>query len=224
MKNLLLALLLTLTAPLARAGLWTDDYPAALEQAKAENRFVLMNFSGSDWCGWCKRLDAEVFSKGAFKDYAKDNLICVLVDFPKGFDLKKRVQEQNDQLAKEFEVAGFPTIVLLDPSGTKLATTGYKAGGAESYVTHLESLIAPAREKFGKAKTAVPGPAAAVAPGAAAPAAFRTWTATSGSTIEAKLEQRAGNKLYLRTRENKLITIDSASLSADDQAFLGGSR
>ncbi len=222
---MLWTLILTLITSVAQADLWTDDYAAALAKAKAENRFLLLDFTGSDWCGWCKRLDAEVFNKGPFKDYAKENLVCVVLDFPRGSSLKKKVREQNDKLAKEFGITGYPSILVLDPDGKKLTKTGYKDGGAEVYVAHLETIIAPAREKFGKPKAAEATTTPTTpAPGAPAQAGYRTWTAASGSTLEAKLEQRSGNKLYLRTRENKLITIDLASLSADDQAFANGGK
>lgn len=211
------------------ASLWTDDYEAARLQAKAENRFLLLDFTGSDWCGWCKKLDAEVFAKGDFKNYAKANLVCVTVDFPRNSTLKKKVAEQNEQLAKTFGVHGYPSIIILDPSGNKLNKVGYQEGGAEKYVELLETIIAPAREKLGLPKTAGPaGPGAAAAlPAAAAPAAgagYRTWTSASGQKLEARVEQRVGTKVYLRNRENKLITIDSTSLSAEDQAFLRDGR
>ncbi len=146
MKKLILALLLGLAVNAAQAGLWTDDYEAALAQAKAENRFVLLNFTGSDWCGWCIRLDKEVFSKGAFKDYAKTNLVLVTLDFPRKHELKKEMKERNEELSKIFSVRGFPTIILLNPAGNKIGQTGYQPGGPEAYVTHLEELLAPYRK------------------------------------------------------------------------------
>ena len=226
MKTRYLAALLLLAATVARADLWTDDFEEAKAQAKAENKFLLLDFTGSDWCGWCKRLDAEVFEKSDFKNYAKNNLVLVKLDFPHGFSLKKKIAEQNAKLAKEFGITGYPSILLLDPEGKKLTKTGYKDGGAEAYVKHLEGLLSDERKKIGPVKNA----AATATPGAlptlgAAPAAggnYRTWTAASGSTLEARVEQRVGTKVYLRTRENKLITIDSASLSPEDQSFLSG--
>lgn len=212
----------------AGSGLWTDDFEEAKAQAKAENRFMLLDFTGSDWCGWCKRLDAEVFEKSDFKDYAKANLVLVKLDFPHSFKLKKKVAEQNEKLAKEFGIRGYPSIILLDPDGKKVAQTGYKDGGAESYVTHLEGLLADTREKIGPVKAAAPAgtpalggsPTAATAPTTGGD--YRTWTSASGKTLEARMEQRVGTKIYLRTRENKLITIDSSGLSPEDQSFLAG--
>lgn len=213
-------LALILGAAGARAGLWTDDYEAALQQAKAESRFVLLDFTGSDWCGWCKRLEGEVFSKPSFKDFAKKNLVCVTLDFPRGHSLPKKTVEQNEALSKKFAVGGYPTIILLDPTGNKVGNTGYKAGGAESYVEHLESLIAPHREKFGPAKVAVEGAAGAAAPAAPGGSSYRTWTASSGATLVARMEQRVGNTLYLRSQDGRQIKIDVAALSAADQEFL----
>lgn len=146
MKNLVFALMLGLTTNLVQAGLWTDDYEEALAQAKAENRFVLLDFTGSDWCGWCIKLDKEVFSKNAFKDYAKTNLVCVTLDFPRKHELKRKMKERNEELSKKFSIRGFPSIVLLDPDGKKIAQTGYQAGGSEAYVQHLEGLLAPHRK------------------------------------------------------------------------------
>jgi thioredoxin-related protein len=82
MLALLSLALVTSTAAFAAAG-WDDDYEKALAQAKAEKKMVVLDFTGSDWCGWCIKLDKEVFSKKEFKDYAKDNLVLVEVDFRK---------------------------------------------------------------------------------------------------------------------------------------------
>ncbi|MBL7115166.1 MAG: thioredoxin family protein, partial [Kiritimatiellae bacterium] len=75
------------------ASLWETDFEDASATAKASNRYIMLDFSGSDWCGWCVRLDNEVFSRKAFKNYAKDNLVCVLIDFPRGKQLKKALKE-----------------------------------------------------------------------------------------------------------------------------------
>lgn len=230
MKTLRLTLLLLALAPGVRADLWADDFEEAKAQAKAENRFMLLDFTGSDWCGWCKRLDAEVFEKSDFKDYAKKNLVLVKLDFPRGFSLKKKVAEQNEKLAKEFGISGYPSIILLDPDGKKITKTGYQEGGAEAYVTHLEGLLSETRSKIGPVKAAaatggLPTPGGRPTLPGTPPTAggdYRTWTSASGKTIEARMEQRVGTKIYLRTRENKLITIDSSGLSPGDQSFLAG--
>jgi protein disulfide-isomerase len=120
---------------------WNTNYEKALEQAKAEGKHVLVDFSGSDWCGWCIRLDKEVFSQPEFKEYAQDNLVLVLVDFPQKKTLPPELKAQNDALLKKFGVRGFPTVFVVSPEGDVVAKTGYQAGGAEAYVKHLKGLI-----------------------------------------------------------------------------------
>jgi protein disulfide-isomerase len=130
MKKLLTTLAtLAATACFAMAGAgWGDDYDKAVAQAKTEKKLVLLDFTGSDWCSWCKKLDAEVFSKKEFKDFAKDNLVLVEVDFPNGKKLSGKTKKQNDELKTKFGVKGFPTLVVLDGEGKEVHRIGgYKA-------------------------------------------------------------------------------------------------
>ncbi len=124
---------------LAKAG-WTDDYKKALEKAKTEKKMVLLDFTGSDWCGWCIKLDDEVFSKPKFKQYAKEKLVLVEVDFPQQRQLPKSKKEQNEELAKQYQVKGYPTVVILDSEGKKVGTLGYMQGGPDAFVAELEKL------------------------------------------------------------------------------------
>lgn len=135
----LAVLSILVSSSLAAAG-WSDDYEKAMAQAKAEKKNVLLDFTGSDWCGWCIRLNDEVFSKAEFKKYAKDNLVLVEVDFPQGKRLPKKVKEQNDKLQKDHGVRGFPTIVVLDPEGKKLGQLGYMEGGPKNFIAKLDEL------------------------------------------------------------------------------------
>ena len=135
-----LALLaLTSTAALAAAG-WDDDYDKALAQAKAEKKMVLLDFTGSDWCGWCIKLDKEVFSKPEFKSYAKDNLVLVEVDFPHGKRQTKKLKDQNEKLQQEHGIKGFPTIVVLNSEGKKAGQLGYMEGGPKAFIAKLDEL------------------------------------------------------------------------------------
>ena len=120
---------------------WQTDFKAALATAKAENKPVLVDFTGSDWCGWCIRLDKEVFSKQAFKDYAKESLVLLEIDFPRGIEQSPALEAQNEALAAKYKVRGFPTILLLSGDGEVLGRTGYQKGGAEAYVAHLKELL-----------------------------------------------------------------------------------
>jgi len=128
-------------AAAAESTLWLTNYEQALKVATEKNRPVLVDFTGSDWCGWCIKLDKEVFSKDAFKAYARDNLVLLKLDFPRRKMLPKEKSARNQELAEIFGIRGFPTIVLLGADGKEKARTGYQRGGAEAYVEHLKGLL-----------------------------------------------------------------------------------
>ena len=200
------------------ASLWLDSYEEALKEASADGKFVLVDFSGSDWCSWCVRLDREVFSKSAFKKYAKQNLVCLLVDFPKRKRLPKDVAARNDELRKKFGVRGFPTVLLLSPDGEKLAKTGYKEGGAVAYVEHLEALLTPHRDK---------PPAPDVAVREAEPEDLpddtgesRVWTDYKGRTLTGALVSRTATHVTIRKESGKEFTVTYDKFSEADREYL----
>ena len=130
-------------APMSQAAdklLWTDDVKAAFTQAKAENKDVLIDFTGSDWCGWCIKLNEEVFDKPAFKEQAPKDFVLVKLDFPRNKQLPEAVQKQNAAWAEKLNVQGFPTIVLLDADQRPYARTGYQEGGPSAYLESLSNL------------------------------------------------------------------------------------
>lgn len=120
---------------------WITDFPAALKLAKEENKSVLIDFTGSDWCGWCIKLDKEVFSKPEFEEYAKDNLIRVYLDFPSKKAQTEALAAQNEELASKYGIQGFPTILVLNSDGKPIGKTGYQRGGPEKYIEHLQEII-----------------------------------------------------------------------------------
>jgi thioredoxin-related protein len=120
---------------------WLNDYKKAQEEAKTNKKLLLLNFTGSDWCGWCIKFDKEVWSQPQFKDYARDNLVLVELDFPRRKDQPAEVKKQNLQLAQQYEVLGFPTIVVLNSNGEKLwQFDGYFPGGPEAFIAQLQKL------------------------------------------------------------------------------------
>ena len=131
-----------LTASLARAESdWLNDYKKAQQEAKASNKLLLLDFTGSDWCGWCKKFDKEILSQSQFKDYARENLVLVELDFPRAKQQSLELRKQNQELAHQFEVQGFPTIVVLDGDGQKLwQYDGYFPDGPAAFIAQLEKL------------------------------------------------------------------------------------
>ena len=83
MKRLFLALFIS-TLSLHASDIWGTDYPAALTQAASSKKPILLEFTGSDWCPPCMKLTKTVFEQPAFEDFAKENLVLVKLDFPRG--------------------------------------------------------------------------------------------------------------------------------------------
>lgn len=143
-RSIVLALAIAgfFSAQFARAeSSWGNDYKKAQEEAKAGHKFLLLNFTGSDWCGWCIKFDRDVLSKPEFKDFAQNNLVLVELDFPRAKAQPPEVRKQNRELAQQYEVVGFPTIVVLDSEGQKLwQYDGYFPGGPEAFIAELQKL------------------------------------------------------------------------------------
>ncbi len=120
---------------------WVTDFEKAQQLAQQQNKDILINFSGSDWCYWCQKLDKEVFSRDAFHEQADEKYVFLLIDFPQDKSGQSdAVQRQNEKLAERFGIQGFPTVLLADASGRPYARTGYMEGGARAYLEHLKEL------------------------------------------------------------------------------------
>ncbi len=122
-------------------GAWIEDWDLALASSKELDRPILINFTGSDWCGWCVRLKNEVFSQKEFDSYAKENLVLLKLDFPRSIAQSDELKAQNSTLQKQFAIQGFPTIVLVNSEGKEIKRTGYREGGAAAYVEHIKDLL-----------------------------------------------------------------------------------
>jgi len=119
---------------------WITSAEQGQQEAKANNKLVLLDFTGSDWCGWCILLDREVFSKPKFKEYASKNLVLVEVDFPKMKPVPDATRKENVRLAQRYQVQGFPTIIVLNGDGQVVGEFGYVRGGPDAFIAVLEKL------------------------------------------------------------------------------------
>jgi protein disulfide-isomerase len=119
---------------------WITSYEQGQQEAKANNKLVLLDFTGSDWCGWCVLLDREVFSKPQFKEYASKNLVLVEVDFPKMKPMSDAIRAQNVRLAERYQIQAFPTIIVLNGDGQIVGELGYMQGGPDAFIAVLEKL------------------------------------------------------------------------------------
>lgn len=120
---------------------WMTNYEDAVMQAKRENKPLLLFFTGSDWCGWCHKLENEALSTTEFADAANDQFVFVLVDFPLKTAQDGNIKKQNQQLQKDFDVKGYPAIILLDPNNQQIGNTGYRPGGGRAYADHLLKMV-----------------------------------------------------------------------------------
>jgi thioredoxin-related protein len=119
---------------------WMTDLPKAQAKAKAENKLVMIDFTGSDWCGWCIKLNKEVFSKPEFAEYANKNLVPVEIDFPRKKEQSADLKKANQELQKKYKVEGYPTVIVLNAEGKKVGELGYQPGGPKAFIEELEKL------------------------------------------------------------------------------------
>jgi thioredoxin-related protein len=144
-KNLTTALLLAvglsyLTSARADSA-WETDYKRAQDEAKTNHKLVFLNFTGSDWCGWCIQLDRAILSKPQFKDYASKNLVLVELDFPRRKSQSVELRKQNQELVERYQVEGFPTLVVLNADGkTVWRYDGFYDGGIAAFLAELDKV------------------------------------------------------------------------------------
>jgi protein disulfide-isomerase len=129
------------TAKTGEALVWGTDFAAAKKAAASQKKPILALFTGSDWCIWCVRLEEEIFSQAAFKKYATEQYVLFMADFPQKKKLPAEVKKQNDELAQTYKIEGYPTVLVLDATGKKLAETGYEKGGAEPWIKALDQAL-----------------------------------------------------------------------------------
>ncbi|MEO0651634.1 MAG: thioredoxin family protein [Planctomycetota bacterium] len=138
---------------------WFADYDEALAAAKEQEKDLLVDFTGSDWCGWCIKLDNEVFSHDEFLTGVADDFVLVKLDFPRSEEVRAKVPnpERNQELSDAWGIGGFPTVMLVNTDGQPFAQTGYRPGGPVDYVAFLDKIASQgkaARVKFDRVASA----------------------------------------------------------------------
>ncbi|MCA1658760.1 MAG: thioredoxin family protein, partial [Verrucomicrobiaceae bacterium] len=124
----------------AAAAEWSTDYAKALASAKTQNKRVLLDFTGSDWCGPCIQFKKQALSRPEFAAYAAKNLVLVEVDYPQRKKQSPELVKQNERLAKQYSIEekGYPTVVLLDPNGKILREfNGYSGESADDLIAWI---------------------------------------------------------------------------------------
>jgi len=124
------------------SGRWLTDLGEARRKARFRNAPILAFFTGSDWCGWCKRLKAEVFDTDAFRSWAADHVVLLELDFPRSTPLPAELRRQNEALKERYGVDAYPTVLFLDADGERLGRSGYREGGAAAWCANAERLLA----------------------------------------------------------------------------------
>lgn len=142
-------LFLTFLTSKAQELKWYTDVSDAAKESLKTKKPMMFFFTGSDWCGWCKRLEKEVFHTPEFEKWAEKNVVLVELDFPKRTPQGEALKQQNYNLQNMFGVTGYPTIWFVKPEqkeGKKvnldaLGSTGYVAGGPEKWLAVANGLL-----------------------------------------------------------------------------------
>ena len=150
MKKLAITLFLVLGSLTIQAQelTWQTDMNKALEISKKSKKPLFLFFTGSDWCGWCMRLQNEVFKTPEFAKWAKDNVVLVELDFPRRTPQQPEIQKQNMELQQTFMVQGYPTVWFVNGSKKdgkinleKIGSTGYLAGGPTAWIAAADQIL-----------------------------------------------------------------------------------
>ena len=152
MKKILVIAFLTLTSMSMQAQeelTWHTDMSKATDISIKENKPMFLFFTGSDWCGWCIRLQKEVFKTPEFIKWAKDNVVLVELDFPRKNNQTEEIKLQNAQLQQQLQVRGYPTVWFVSAAKTAdakvnlnaLGSSGYVAGGPKVWIDGANQII-----------------------------------------------------------------------------------
>ena len=141
-----------------KAGQWTMDYEAAKSYAKEKGLPLILNFTGSDWCSWCIKMEEQVFSQEKWSTYAKENAVTVFIDFPQDKSkVPEKYVERNVKLRDSFEVRAYPTYIILDgDSGEKIGQLGASQDStADSFISQMKDITRYTAQELKKLLTSV---------------------------------------------------------------------
>ena len=142
MKNFIVCLLAVFAVSVfADTVNWQTDFDQALALSKKEGKPVFAFFTGSDWCGWCIKLDKEILSKKEMIQYLNKKFIPFKADFPRKNKPSKQVMEKNYNLMEKYGVRGYPTIIITDAEGKVSGSTGYMRGGPQAMMKTLDKYV-----------------------------------------------------------------------------------
>ena len=120
---------------------WLTSLDEAKAAAKKDGKPILIDFTGSDWCGWCVKLRKEVFDTPEFNAWAAKNVVLCEIDFPRKKSQDDATKAANNELMKKYGVKGFPTIVFTTAEGTEIGRSGYKPGGPKGWTESAEAIL-----------------------------------------------------------------------------------
>lgn len=129
---------------------WLVDLDTAYAQSQKTGKPILANFTGSDWCGWCKKLSRAVFVKDEFKKWAEENVVLLELDFPKRRDIPKKYKKQNANLQRAFKVRGFPSVYVFTMSEKSSGKYSINAFGKTGYTSSVNQFISRMDEMIKK--------------------------------------------------------------------------
>lgn len=196
-------LLATTTTPLLADTDWLVDYDTAVTESESTGKPILVNFTGSDWCGWCIKLHKEVFKKQEFKTWAAKNVVLLELDFPRRKEQTAEIKAQNKKLKKKYAIRGFPTVLILDAEGNKMGKTGYRRGGPDGWVNNAESMIAAYKKGDGDATGGDSKAEGAVKPPV--------------KKLKGKLISKTDKEVIIETEDGKRIRIPAKNITVKSQ-------
>ena len=145
---LIIAFVLGSLAAQSQELVWQTDIKKAMEISNKTQKPMFLFFTGSDWCGWCIRLQKEVLKTPEFAVWAKKNVVLVELDFPRRAPQSEELRNQNNGIQQAFGIQGYPTVWFATaklkegkPSFTGIGSTGYVAGGPSAWLAVADGIL-----------------------------------------------------------------------------------